>query len=144
MKKQQVVPAGTGIEYKWESDHIFVKTVGAVTDGRMSLVEDTLQPGFQLPRHYHKKMAEIFYILEGELTFVFDDETVIATAGTTVNIPVNVWHAAHSERGAKMLTIFSIAGFEDYLAEMNTLTEDQFADEAFMTALAERYDVWDR
>ena len=37
-----------------------------------SLVEDTMKPGFHLGRHHHKKMTEIFYILEGELTLIFD------------------------------------------------------------------------
>ena len=34
------------------------------------------------------------------------------------------------------------SGFEDYLAEMKTLTDEQFADEAFMQALNEKYDIW--
>ena len=41
-----------------------------------------------------------------------------------------------------MLSLFSPAGFEDYLAEMKTLTDEQFADKAFMTTLAEKYDIW--
>ncbi|MEM7348389.1 MAG: cupin domain-containing protein [Chloroflexota bacterium] len=139
---KEIIKPGEGTEYEWASDHIFVKTNGTVTDGRASMVEDTIKPGFHLARHYHKQMAEIFYILEGELTLIFDDETVVATAGTTINVPPNVWHEAKSENGAKMLSIFSPAGFEDYLAEMKTLTDEQFADEAFMTALSEKYDIW--
>jgi quercetin dioxygenase-like cupin family protein len=140
--KQEIVVTGEGTEYEWSSDHIFVKTNGYVTDGRASMVVDTLKPGFHLPRHYHKKMAEIFYILEGEVTLIFDDETIVATMGTTVNVPPNVWHEAKSESGAKMISIFSQAGFEDYLAEMATLTDEQFADQAFMTRLNEKYDIW--
>ncbi|MCO6452049.1 MAG: cupin domain-containing protein [Caldilineales bacterium] len=88
-------------------------------------------------RHY-----QIFYILEGELTLVFDNETVVASAGTTINVPPDVWHEAKSENGAKMLSIFSPAGFEDYLAELKTLTAEQFSDEAFMQALDQKYDIW--
>lgn len=138
----EVIQSGEGIEYKWSSDHIFVKTVGTLTDGRASMVEDTLKPGFHLARHHHKEMTEVFYILDGELTLIFDDETVVASAGTTVNVPPNVWHEAKSENGARMLSIFSPAGFEDYLAEMKTLSDDQFADEAFMKALNEKYDIY--
>ena len=140
---KQVVLAGEGTEYKWSSDHIFVKSMGSLSEGRASMVEDTLQPGFHLARHYHKKMTEIFYILDGELTLIFDDEIVVATAGTTVNVPPNTWHEAKSAKGARMLSIFSPAGFEDYLAEMKTLTDDQFADKAFLAALNEKYDIWD-
>ena len=49
---------------------------------------------------------------------------------------------AKSENGAKMLSIFSPAGFEDYLARLKTLTDEQFTDEAFMQALNEKYDIW--
>ena len=138
----EIVNSGEGIEYEWSSDHIFVKSVGNLADGRASMVEDTMKPGFHLGRHHHKKMTEIFYILEGKLTLIFDDKTVVATAGTTVNVPPNVWHEAKSDGGARMLSIFSPAGFEDYLAEMKTLSDDQFADEAFMKALNEKYDIW--
>ncbi len=140
--KQQIVLPGEGTDYDWTNDHIYVKTVGAYSDGRVSFVEDTLKPGFHLARHYHKRMTEVFYILDGELTLIFDDEVVSATAGTTINVPPNVWHEASSENGAKMLSLFSPAGFEDYLAEMATLTDDQFADETFMNRLNERYDIW--
>ena len=138
----EVVKPGEGIEYEWSSDHIFVKSLGTLADGRVSMVEDTVKPGFHLGRHHHKKMTEIFYILEGEMTLIFDDKTVVADAGTTINVPPNVWHEAKSEHGAKMISIFSPAGFEDCLAELKTLTDEQFADDAFMQALNEKYDIW--
>jgi len=138
----EIIQPGEGIEYEWSSDHIFVKTIGDLAEGRVSMVEDTLKPGFYLGRHHHKKMTEIFYILEGEFTIIFDDETIVASTGTTVNIPPNVWHEVNSENGARLLSIFSPAGFEDYLAQLNTLTDEQFADEAFMRTLNEKYDIW--
>ncbi|MCO6453041.1 MAG: hypothetical protein J5I90_19815, partial [Caldilineales bacterium] len=55
-----IIQPGKGIEYKWSSDHIFVKTMGSLAEGRVSMVEDTLNPGFHLGRHHHKKMTEIF------------------------------------------------------------------------------------
>jgi quercetin dioxygenase-like cupin family protein len=138
----EIIQPGKGIENEWSSDHIFVKTIGNLAEGRVSMVEDTMKPGFHLGRHHHKKMTEIFYILGGERTLIFDDAVVVASAGTTINIPPNVWHEAKSENGAKMLSIFSPAGFEDYLAQMKTLTDEQFADEVFMQALNEKYDIW--
>lgn len=138
----EIIQPGKGIEYEWSSDHIFVKSLGHLADGRVSMVEDTMKPGFHLGRHHHKKMTEIFYILEGELTLIFDNDTVVASAGTTINVPPNVWHEAKSENGAKMLSVFSPAGFEDYLAQLKTLSDDQFSDAAFMQALNEKYDIW--
>lgn len=140
--KQQIIDAGAGQSYDWSSDHIFVKTPAAFTDGRVTVVEDTLKPGFHLPRHHHKVMTEIFYILEGEVTFTFDDETVLVVPGMTLNLPPHTWHEVTCPEGGKMLTIFSPGGFDQYLAELATMTAEQFADAALMQSLAERYDTW--
>jgi quercetin dioxygenase-like cupin family protein len=140
--KQEIIGSGQGRDYDWSSDHIFVKTASDLTRGRVTVVEDTLKPGFHLPRHYHKEMAETFYILDGEVVFGFDDETVIATRGTTVNVPPHVGHDVTCEKGAKLLTIFTPGGFDMYLAELASLTEEQLADDELMTALAEKYDSW--
>lgn len=141
---QQILKPGQGLEYDWSKDHIFVKADMNLTSGRVTLVEDTLKAGFHLSRHYHKIMTEIFYILEGEIEFKFDGETVTATPGTTVNISPNVWHEVNCLRGGKLLTLFSPGGFDRYLAELASLSEQQFSDEVFMISLAEKYDTWMR
>ena len=140
--KQQVVDAAGGRDYDWESDHIYVKTAADLTGGRVTVVEDTLKPGFHLAPHHHKTMTEVFYILEGEITFVFAAETVVATRGTTVNIPPNVVHQVSSEKGGKLITMFSPGGFDRYLEKLSSLSEAQSQDAAFMRSLAEEYDTW--
>jgi quercetin dioxygenase-like cupin family protein len=144
--KEQIIPAGEGRDYDWGSDHIYVKTTADMTEGRVTIVEDTLKPGFDLARHYHKKMIEIFYILDGEVAFAFDDtpEPVIALPGMTINVPPYVWHHVTSKKGAKLITVFSPGGFDKYLSEMEPMTAAQFADKDFMTALSEKYDSWMR
>ena len=140
--KQQVVEAGGGPSYDWANDHICVKTTCDHADGRVTVVEDRLKPGFHLARHYHKKMTEIFYLLEGEVVFNFKDGSVVASRGMTINIPPSVIHEVISEAGAKLITVFSPGGFDKYLAEMARMTEAQFADAALMRKLAQRYDTW--
>jgi quercetin dioxygenase-like cupin family protein len=142
--KQRIIPAGGGLDYDWAKDHVFVKTAVGLTEGRVTVVEDTLKPGFDLARHYHRKMTEIFYILEGAVTFEFDDEPgpVISTPGMVINIPPKVWHRVTSQNGGKLITIFTPGGFDNYLADMSKLTAEQFADADFMTNLAEKYDQW--
>jgi quercetin dioxygenase-like cupin family protein len=139
-----VIRPGEGSHYDWTQDHIVVKTELAVTDGRVTVVEDTLKPGFHLPRHHHRRTVEIFYVLDGEFTLVFDDETVVATAGTTVNVPTGVWHEASSPDGAKLITVFTPGGFDQYMAALAAMTEQQLADVALMTSLSETYDTWSR
>ena len=142
--KQQIIGRGQGQDYDWSNDHIFVKATLDLTDGRVTVVEDSLRPGFHLPSHYHKEMTEIFYILEGEIEFKFNDETIIATSGMTINIPPNIWYDVKSENGGKLMTIFSPGGFDKYLEEIASLADEQFRDERLMTTLAEKYDTWTR
>jgi quercetin dioxygenase-like cupin family protein len=142
--KQQIVLPGAGKSYDWAKDHVFVKSTQDLSGGRVTLVEDRLKPGFFLARHYHKKMIEIFYVLEGLVTFKFDDEVVEAHPGTTLSVPPDVWHEVNTADGAKLLTIFSPGGFDAYLEELVALTESQYADSDYMAKLSERYDIFER
>jgi quercetin dioxygenase-like cupin family protein len=144
MSRQEIVLPGQGKSYDWSKDHVFVKSRLELSGGRLTLVEDRLKPGFFLARHHHKKMIEVFYVLEGAVEFTFDDETVAATPGTTLNVPPDVWHEVRSVDGARLLTIFSPGGFDRYLEELVALTEGQYGDAAFMRELSERYDIFDR
>jgi mannose-6-phosphate isomerase-like protein (cupin superfamily) len=141
--KHRIVLPGQGKSYDWSKDHVFVKSTLDLSDGRLTLVEDWLKPGFRLARHHHKRMIEIFYVLEGTVEFVFDDEIVLATPGTTLNVPPEVRHAVATVEGAKLLTIFSPGGFDSYLEELVSMTEGQYADAGLMRALSERYDIFE-
>jgi len=142
--RQQIILPGQGKSYDWSKDHVLVKSTLDLSGGRLTLVEDRLKPGFFLARHHHKKMIEIFYVLEGTVEFAFDDETVAAAPGTTLNVPPDVWHEVRSPEGARLLTIFSPGGFDTYLEELVALTEGQYGDAAFMRALSEKYDIFDQ
>ena len=140
--KHHVVAAGRGPDYDWSQDHISVKTPMELTDGRVSVVEDVLKPGFHLPAHRHRSMVEIFYILDGDVTFAFEDETLIATPGTTVTVPANTRHEVTCPEGGRLVTIFTPGGFERYLTELAALNREQLEDADFVRELSERYDIW--
>jgi len=140
--RQSTVKAGDGLNYDWANDHVFIKTPLELTNGRVTVVEDILKPGFHLARHQHRSMVEIFIVLEGEVTFIFDDETVTASTGDTVTVPAGIWHGAQSEAGARMITVFTPGGFDHYLAELAGMDEAQLADPGVMTSLGEKYDIW--
>lgn len=140
--KQRIVPAGEGRDYDWAKDRVVVKSPLEESDGRVTLVEDTLKPGFLLARHRHRSMVEIFFILEGIVSFEFDDETIEASVGTTVTIPPGIWHEVACRDGGRLLTIFSPGGFDHYLSELAALPPDQLNDPAAMERLGQRYDIW--
>ena len=143
LKTKEVIAIGEGKNYPFGQDHCFIKLASTHTNGELCFVEDTLKPGFHLPRHHHKKMLEVFYILEGEIEYIFDDETIIAKPGDTITVPPYVWHEARCEKGGKMLSIFKNGRFDEYLQKLSELTDSNFADKNFMTKLCEEYDIYE-
>ncbi len=143
MLEKEFIRQGAGRNYNYSQDHCFIKLSSESTGGKLCMVEDTLKPGFNLGRHHHKIMTEVFYILEGSVTFVFDDETIIAQAGDTITVPPNVWHAAHCKAGGKMLTIFENGRFDEYLETLSRLSEQDFENETLMQSISASYDIYE-
>ncbi len=143
MKRYSFVPPGGGPNYDWTRDHTFVKVSAADTGGAYSLMEDNLKREFALGLHLHRQHAETFYILEGDVDFYLDGDWLTATPATTVHIPPGVPHAVVLPPGqtGKMLMIFQPSGFDQYLAELGKMTEQDFADEERMRELDVKYDI---
>ncbi|MEP3210507.1 MAG: cupin domain-containing protein [Maribacter sp.] len=143
MKEKEIIRNGKGENYNYAQDHCFIKLSSNKTNGELCFVEDTLKPGFYLGRHHHKIMTEVFYILEGEVRLIFDNESIIASAGDTITIPPNVWHAASCKNGGKMLTIFKSGQFDLYLKKLSQLTDSDFEDAALMKRISAEYDIYE-
>jgi quercetin dioxygenase-like cupin family protein len=91
----------------------------AATGGTLGLVESRMPPGRWVPAHLHRREAEAWYVLEGELTFRFGDRTAVAPAGAFVFSPPGVAHSYGNagERPARFLVLFVPGGFEGALVE---------------------------
>ncbi|MEZ4740789.1 MAG: cupin domain-containing protein [Flavobacteriales bacterium] len=142
MKGVDHIPTGEGENYNYAQDHCFIKLSSRATNGELCLIEDTLKPGFHLPRHHHKVMTEVFYMLEGEMELIFDDGTAILKVGDTITVAPQVWHEAKCTAGGKMLTIFKNGAFDVFLKELSTMTAEQFADADLMRSVSEKYDIY--
>lgn len=142
MKEKEVIRSGEGDNYNYSQDHCFVKLSSHHTNGELSFVEDTLKPNFYLARHHHKIMTEVFYILEGEVELIFDNETIISKPGDTITVPPNVWHAARCVKGGKMLSIFKNGQFDFYLEKLSKMTDSDFEDSELMTAVNAEFDIY--
>lgn len=143
-KSFSFLPPGQGPNYDWANDHTFVKVGASETGGAYTLMEDNLKQNFRLGLHMHKTHAETFYILEGKIDFYVDGEWMTAEPGACLHIPPGVPHACTMQDGAahaRMLMIFQPSGFDLYLEELSKLSDADFADEAKMTALNEKYDI---
>lgn len=143
MREKEVIKNGEGENYNYSQDHCFVKLSSRHTNGELCFVEDTIKPGFHLARHHHKIMTEVFYILEGEVELIFDDETVIAKPGDTITVPPNVWHEAKCEKGGKMLTIFKNGQFDLYLERLSKMSDADFQDADLMKLVSAEFDIYE-
>ena len=137
-----IVTNGQGAVYEWQNDVITIRLSGEQTQGLYTLTEDAMKPTFNLGRHLHRKHAETFHILEGQVEFRIGSETHLAEAGTTIHVPPGTPHGARVVNGkpARMLMLYAPAGFEEFLQEMKKLTNAQFADAQFMKDFNEKYD----
>lgn len=142
MKDKEIIRNGEGENYNYSQDHCFVKLSSRDTNGELCFVEDKIKPGFFLPRHHHKIMTEVFYILEGEVELIFDDETIICKSGDTITVPPNVWHAAKCEKGGKMLSIFKNGRFDQYLERLSQMSDSDFADTTLMQSVSAEFDIY--
>ena len=73
-----------------------------------------IAPGRVLESHVHQDEDDAFYILEGELTFIFDGREVSAGPGTFVLVPPGLEHAFRNDgpTSVRMLNIHAPAGFD--------------------------------
>jgi mannose-6-phosphate isomerase-like protein (cupin superfamily) len=73
-----------------------------------------IAPGRVLEAHVHIEEDDAFYILEGEMTFVFGQRMVAAPPGTFVLAPPGVEHAFRNDGPGpvRMLNIHAPAGFD--------------------------------
>jgi mannose-6-phosphate isomerase-like protein (cupin superfamily) len=73
-----------------------------------------IAPGRELEEHVHAHEDDAFYIVEGEMTFTFGDETAAAPPGTFVLVPPGVSHGFRNDgaTAVRMLNIHAPAGFD--------------------------------
>ena len=114
----QPVARSAGLENsRWSPGYLFsFLLTGQETGGAFTLLEVTGK-GAVPPRHIHHREDEVYYVIEGELTFEVGGRAFAAPAGTAVWLPRGIEHgfAIESER-AKVLLMLLPAGAEGYFA----------------------------
>jgi mannose-6-phosphate isomerase-like protein (cupin superfamily) len=73
-----------------------------------------IAPGRELEAHVHEAEDDAFYILEGEMIFLFEGRETTAGPGTFVLVPPGVEHAFRNDGAVpvRMLNIHAPAGFD--------------------------------
>jgi len=90
------------------------KLTGDQTDGQITLIEQSTEPGVLIPPHVHQRFDEITYVLTGELTFELGSDVMRAPAGSVVFRPRGVRHAFWNsgDEPARVIEVYCPAGHE--------------------------------
>jgi quercetin dioxygenase-like cupin family protein len=120
------VPADGGEALWWGGGLAVIKATGADTDGQMAILEVTEPPDTEAPRHVHHKEDEAFWVLEGDVTFEVDGETIAAGPGHYAFGPRDVPHSYRvGPSGCRMLFIVTPAGFEELVRHMSVAAPER-------------------
>ena len=61
--------------------NIEVVVTGDDSSGRQSVIESYWQPAFSVPPHFHKRHAETFYVISGQVEWTVGGDTHVLNAG---------------------------------------------------------------
>ena len=110
-----VVPPGEGRHYPCGAMSSVFLADGEETGDRYSVSIWWVDAGRPGPGpHSHEANEELFYVIEGTMTFLVGDQHVDAAAGTFLRIPARVTHDFENRtaRRAGALNVFIPGGFE--------------------------------
>jgi mannose-6-phosphate isomerase-like protein (cupin superfamily) len=116
----RVLAAGEGEARWWFGQLAVIKATAEDTAGGHTLVEITVDPGYETPLHIHHREDEGFWILDGSATFTVGEEIVEAGPGAYLFGPKDIphrWRAGAD--GARLLYLFAPGGFEELIRAMS-------------------------
>jgi quercetin dioxygenase-like cupin family protein len=133
----------------WFAGALLVHKAGAEsTDGRFDLLDQTMPPGYVVPRHIHHAEDEAWYVLEGDMTFYCGDQVLSATKGSWIFAPREIAHTFKvGSAGARALTFAAPSGFASFVDDLGEpagnrgLPPPGPIDEARLVESARKYQV---
>ena len=125
-----VLKAGEGRTIPLGPIHMVVQEDGTHTRGTLGLAEFEMAPHAPTPPpHIHHAHEEGFYILEGELEFLAGTQTLRASQGTFVMVPIGTVHTFSNptDRPARFLNTFTPPLYIGYFEEISKLIQADIA-----------------
>jgi mannose-6-phosphate isomerase-like protein (cupin superfamily) len=140
-----ILKPGEGRALPLGSIRMVVQEDGTHTRGTLGVAEFAVPPRAPTPPpHIHHAHEEGFYILEGELEFLAGTQTVRASQGTFVMVPIGTVHTFSNptDKPARFLNTFTPPLYLGYFEEMSKLIQtDGALDPHQFTALMAHYDT---
>jgi quercetin dioxygenase-like cupin family protein len=140
-----IVKPGEGRTLSLGPIRMMVQEDGTQTRGVLGVAEFAVPPHAPTPPpHIHHAHEEGFYVLEGELEFRAGTQTVRASQGTFVMVPIGTIHTFSNptDKPARFLNTFTPPLYLHYFEEMSQLLQ---AGDALglpqLAALMARYDT---
>ena len=102
---------------------------GEESGGSMFALDCVVGAGGGPPPHRHLAEDELFYIVEGSISFTMDDETRVVGPGQSAFVPRGTKHSYvnTSETEARMIAVYTPAGMEGWFREVCTSVTDESA-----------------
>ena len=86
-------PTARGRDLRVGQARLEIKIDPAAAPSQLFAFESTLPPGGGMPYfHLHHEMEEAFYVREGTIEYTCGDQTILAKAGSMIQIPSGVAH----------------------------------------------------
>ncbi|MGP1383031.1 MAG: cupin domain-containing protein [Thainema sp.] len=123
-----ILQPGEGRSVQIRTSTCTFKVTGDDTHGHFGLFEFTMAPGSGgASPHIHKQLTEIFYVVEGAVELVLNQERISAAPGALMLVPENTPHGFSNpgDVPAKLLIMFCPADSrEQYFEGLAELTKD--------------------
>jgi mannose-6-phosphate isomerase-like protein (cupin superfamily) len=121
--KPFVLEPGEGERLTVGGSPYYLKATAADTGGAFSFMEVNIKSGGEPPPHIHHKEIELFYLVDGEMSFVTGGQTIPAESGGMVQLPLGMPHyyRVQGDGTAKALLIALPGGLEDLFRTLDKL-----------------------
>ena len=104
------------------------KVVGEDTDGQLGVFEFTMEPGANgASPHIHRKLTEIFYVVEGEVELMAGNQKTLGRPGSLLLVPPGQVHGfsnSATQRSTLLILFCPADKREGYFEGMAELTRD--------------------
>lgn len=99
-------------------DEVTILLDAAQTGGQFTLVTEVTPPGGGPPPHRHENEDELFYVLEGRVSFLANGAWTETGPGAAVFVPRHRVHTFKNvgDRPSKLLVYITPSGFEIFFA----------------------------
>ncbi len=134
---------GGGEKHAMGASEVLIKATGDDTGGAFFVAEVVLEAGFPgPPPHFHERLHETIYVLEGELTMTLGDEVTVLESGAFASIPPGTIHTFRNDSAQPVrgLNVNAPAGWEHYLRKLAAAAGAGRLTPELMVDIASRHD----